>query len=213
MREKGNDAVFARGTPHQGAEETYEQGASLFTYMNAESPLDPSYAAQNLESCEAAVPLYNNLALCLQRRRCVEKVCAEACTEAGPAPRRPQSHAGFYRRGSRRARPVGRGRGRPETRARARPVPTRRATPSRARAAIAAARLQDAEDKRVLAGCFDSGRDVDDATFAVLRHGGGGHGSGAQRAGYPIMITASSGGGPARRPPEKATRRGERRRR
>ena len=37
--------------------------------MNAESPLDPSYAAQNLESCEAAVPLYNNLALCLQRRR------------------------------------------------------------------------------------------------------------------------------------------------
>jgi tetratricopeptide (TPR) repeat protein len=79
LREKGN-AQFRAGNL-EGAEATYEQGASLFTYMNAESPLDPSYAAQNLESCEAAVPLYNNLALCLQRRR-AWKACAEACTEA-----------------------------------------------------------------------------------------------------------------------------------
>ena len=54
--------------------------------MNAESPLDPSYAAQNLESCEAAVPLYNNLALCLQRRR-AWKACAPAALVAPPPAR------------------------------------------------------------------------------------------------------------------------------
>ena len=79
LREKGN-AQFRAGDLER-AEATYEEGASLFTYMNAESPLDPSYAEQNLESCNAAVPLYNNLALCLQRRR-NWSACADACTEA-----------------------------------------------------------------------------------------------------------------------------------
>ena len=80
LREKGN-AQFRAGDLER-AEATYEEGASLFTYMNAESPLDPSYAAQNLESCEAAVPLYNNLALCLQRRR-AWSACADV-PSSGP---------------------------------------------------------------------------------------------------------------------------------
>ena len=160
LREKGN-AQFRAGNL-EGAEATYEQGASLFTYMNAESPLDPSYAAQNLESCEAAVPLYNNLALCLQRRR-AWKACAEACTEALDL--LPDDRKATLRRGVVRVEldlwdeaesdlkralaldPRGR-----ET----------RDAVARARAAIAAARrLQDAKDKRVLAGCFDSTNDRD----------------------------------------------------
>ena len=154
LREKGN-AQFRAGNL-EGAEATYEQGASLFTYMNAESPLDPSYAAQNLESCEAAVPLYNNLALCLQRRR-AWKACAEACTEALDL--LPDDRKATLRRGVVRVEldlwdeaeadlkralaldPKGR-----ET----------RDAVANARAAIAnARRLQDAKDQKVLAGCFD----------------------------------------------------------
>jgi len=160
LREKGN-AQFRAGDLER-AEATYEEGASLFTYMNAESPLDPSYAAQNLESCEAAVPLYNNLALCLQRRR-AWSACADACTEALDL--LPDDRKATLRRGAVRVEldmwdeaesdlrralvldPKGR-----ET----------RDAVARARAAIAAARrLQDAKDKRVLAGCFDSTNDRD----------------------------------------------------
>ena len=160
LREKGN-ARFRAGDLER-AEATYEEGASLFTYMNAESPLDPSYAAQNLESCEAAVPLYNNLALCLQRRR-AWSACADACTEALDL--LPDDRKATLRRAAARVElhlwdeaesdlrralvldPKGR-----ET----------RDAVARARAAIAAARrLQDAKDKRVLAGCFDSTNDRD----------------------------------------------------
>jgi tetratricopeptide (TPR) repeat protein len=154
LREKGN-AQFRAGDLER-AEATYEEGASLFTYMNAESPLDPSYAEQNLESCNAAVPLYNNLALCLQRRR-NWSACADACTEALDL--LPDDRKATLRRGVVRVEldlwdeaeadlkralaldPKGR-----ET----------RDAVANARAAIAnARRLQDAKDKKVLAGCFD----------------------------------------------------------
>ena len=160
LREKGN-AQFRAGDLER-AEATYEEGASLFTFMHAESPLDPTYAEQNLESCEAAVPLYNNLALCLQRRR-AWSACADACTEALDL--LPDDRKATLRRGAVRVEldmwdeaesdlrralvldPKGR-----ET----------RDAVARARAAIAAARrLQDAKDKRVLAGGFDSTNDRD----------------------------------------------------
>ena len=178
LREKGN-AQFRAGDLER-AEATYEEGASLFTYMNAESPLDPSYAAQNLESCEAAVPLYNNLALCLQRRR-AWSACADACTEALDL--LPDDRKATLRRGAVRVEldmwdeaesdlrralvldPKGR-----ET----------RDAVARARAAIAAARrTQDAEDKRVLAGCFDrlGGTEPGEATDADMDGVDGGVGA------------------------------------
>ena len=155
LREKGN-AQFRAGDLER-AEATYEEGASLFTFMHAESPLDPTYAEQNLESCKAAVPLYNNLALCLQRRR-AWSACADACTEALDL--LPDDRKATLRRAAARVEldlwdeaesdlkralaldPKGR-----ET----------RDVVTRARAAIAAARrVQDAKDRRTLAGCFDS---------------------------------------------------------
>ena len=178
LREKGN-ARFRAGDLER-AEATYEEGASLFTFMHAESPLDPTYAEQNLESCEAAVPLYNNLALCLQRRR-AWSACADACTEALDL--LPDDRKATLRRAAARVElhlwdeaesdlrralvldPKGR-----ET----------RDAVARARAAIAAARrTQDAEDKRVLAGCFDrlGGTEPGEATDADMDGVDGGVGS------------------------------------
>ena len=178
LREKGN-AQFRAGNL-EGAEATYEQGASLFTYMNAESPLDPSYAAQNLESCEAAVPLYNNLALCLQRRR-AWKACAEACTEALDL--LPDDRKATLRRGVVRVELVLWDEAEADLK-RALALDPRghetRDAVARARAAIAAARrTQDAEDKRVLAGCFDrlGGTEPGEATDADMDGVDGGVGA------------------------------------
>lgn len=62
------------------AEAKFAAGAELFTVMAAESEFDPSAAEENRAAAAAAVPLYNNLALCMSRRGAWHEA-EEACTE------------------------------------------------------------------------------------------------------------------------------------
>jgi tetratricopeptide (TPR) repeat protein len=154
LRVAGN-ASFRAGDL-EAAEATYEKGASLFTYMNAESPLDSTYAEQNIESCKAAVPLYNNLALCLQRRG-AWRACADACTEALDL--LPDDRKATLRRGVVRVSLESWDEAESDLKRALELDPSGRETRDevvKARAAIAAARRrQDAKDAVALAGCFD----------------------------------------------------------
>jgi tetratricopeptide (TPR) repeat protein len=154
LREAGNAAF--RGGDFVAAEAAYQTGSGLFTYMHAESPLDSTYATQNDESINAAVPLYNNLALCLHRREAWRE-CADACTEALDL--LPDDRKARVRRGLSRVqlelweeaevdfkRALVLDPGSHET----------RVVVQNARAAIAnARRAQNKKDALALAGCFD----------------------------------------------------------
>lgn len=78
LREMGT-ALFKAGRTRR-AEAKYAAGADLFTVMAAESEFDPAAAEDNRAAAAAAVPLYNNLALCMFRRGAWREA-EEACTE------------------------------------------------------------------------------------------------------------------------------------
>lgn len=181
LREAGN-ALFRLGNFGE-AEATYEQGASLFTYMNAESVLLPVYAEQNRESCQAAVPLYNNLALCLFRREAWRE-CADACTEGLDLV--PDDRKATLRRGLAHVELDLWDEAEVDFKRVLHLDPRSRETRDvvqHARAAIAhAKRRQDDKDSKALAGCFDKLNAADDGINPDMDGVDGGVG-GTTRAG------------------------------